>query len=97
MIRSKHVSALDPRLALIKAGVFSVLESRDSTVSGLDPTQRGPDPILGVRFVPMEVLDLTQRPGLYIQGSGTSAWGSRPAGDVPVCAALWTRGSTGPT
>jgi hypothetical protein len=65
-------------------------------VSGLDPTQRGPDPILGVRFPPVEVLDLTRRPGLYIQGSNTSAWGSGPAGDAPECAALWTRGGTGP-
>jgi hypothetical protein len=26
--------------------------------------------------VPVEVLDLTRRPGLYIQGSGTFLWGS---------------------
>jgi hypothetical protein len=45
-------------------------------VSGPDPSQRGPDPILGVRFAPVEVLDLTQRPGLYIQGSSTFPWGS---------------------
>jgi hypothetical protein len=57
-------------------------------VSGLNPTQRGPDPILGVRFAPVEVLDLTRRPGLYIRGSGTSAWGSGPAGDALECAAL---------
>jgi hypothetical protein len=90
------VSASDPHLALIKAWVFSVPESRDPAVSGPDPTQRGPDPILGVWFVPVEVLDLTRRPGLYIQGSGTSAWGSRPAGDAQECAALWTHGGTGP-
>jgi hypothetical protein len=42
------------------------------------------------------VLDLTRRPSLYIQASGTSAWGSGPAGDAPECAALWTRGGTGP-
>jgi hypothetical protein len=65
-------------------------------VSGPNPTQRSPDPILGVRFAPVEVLDLTRRPGLYIQGSGTSAWGSGPAGDAPECAALWTRDGTGP-
>jgi hypothetical protein len=64
MVRSGHVSAPDPRLAMIKAWVFSVLESRDLGVSGLDPTQRGPEPILGVRFAPAEVLDLTRRPGL---------------------------------
>jgi hypothetical protein len=45
-------------------------------VSGPDPTQRGPEPILGVRFAPVEVLDLTWRSGLYIQGSDTFPWGS---------------------
>jgi hypothetical protein len=63
---SGHVSASDPRLALIKAWVFFVPESRDPAVSGPDPTQRGPEPILGVRFAPVEVLDLSQRSGLYI-------------------------------
>jgi hypothetical protein len=82
------VSALDPHLALIKAWVFCVPESRDPAVSGPDTTQRGPDPILGVWFAPVEVLDLTRRPGLYIQGSDTSAWGSGPAGDAQECAAL---------
>jgi hypothetical protein len=76
-VRSGHVSTLDPRLALIKAWVFSVPESRDPAVSGPDPTQRGPEPILGVRFVPVEILDLTWRSGLYIQGSDTFPWGSR--------------------
>jgi hypothetical protein len=37
-IRSGHVSAPDPRLALIKAWVFSIPESRDPAVSGPDPT-----------------------------------------------------------
>jgi hypothetical protein len=41
-VKSGHVSASDPRLALIKAWVFSVPESRDPAVSGPDPTQRGP-------------------------------------------------------
>jgi hypothetical protein len=95
-IRSGHVSAPDPRLALIKAWVFSVPGSWDLAVSGPDPTQRGPNPILGVRFAPVEVLDLTRRPGLYIQGSSTSTWGSGPAGDAPEYAALWTCGGTGP-
>jgi hypothetical protein len=45
-------------------------------VSGPDPTQRGPKPILGVRFVPMEVPDLSRRSGMHIQGSGTLPWGS---------------------
>jgi hypothetical protein len=39
-IRSGHVSALDPRLALIKAWVLSVPESQDPAVSGPNPTQR---------------------------------------------------------
>ena len=76
MVWSGHVSAPGPRLALIKAWAFSVPESRDPAVSGPDPTQRGSDPILGVRSAPVEVLDLTRRPGLYIQGSDTFAWGS---------------------
>jgi hypothetical protein len=75
---SGHVSALDPRLALIKAWVFFVLESRDPAVSVPDPTQRGPEPILGVRFAPMEVVDLTLRSGLYTQGSDTFPWGPDP-------------------
>jgi hypothetical protein len=70
------VSAPDPRLALIKAWVFSVLEYRDPAVSGWDPTQGGPDPILGVQFAPVEVLDLTRRPGLYIKRSDPFPGGS---------------------
>jgi hypothetical protein len=77
MIRSGHVSAPGPRLALIKVRVFSIPESRDPAVSGPDPTQRGSDPIIGVRFAPVEVLDLTRRPDLYTQGSDTFPWGSR--------------------
>jgi hypothetical protein len=76
------VSAPDPRLALIKAWVFFVPESRDPAVSGLDPTERGPEPILGVRFAPVEVLDLTRRSVLYIQGSDTFPWGSAPTVDT---------------
>jgi hypothetical protein len=60
----------DPLLALIKAWVFFVLESQDPAVSGPDPTQRGPRPVPGVRFVPVEVLDLARRSGPYMQGSG---------------------------
>jgi hypothetical protein len=75
-IWSGHVSAPDHHLALIKAWVFFVPESLDPAVSGLDPTQRGPEPIPGVRFAPVEVLDLTRRSGLYIQGSVTFPWGS---------------------
>jgi hypothetical protein len=76
MVWSGHVSAPDPRLALIKAWAFIVPESRDPAMSGPDPTQRGPKPILGVRSAPVEVLDLTRRSGLYIQGSDTFPWGS---------------------
>jgi hypothetical protein len=35
---SGHVSAPDPRLALIKSWVFFALESRDPTVSSPDPS-----------------------------------------------------------
>jgi hypothetical protein len=38
MVWFGHVSAPDPRLALIKAWVFFVPDSRDPAVSGLDPT-----------------------------------------------------------
>jgi hypothetical protein len=76
MVRSEHVSAPDPSQALIKAWVFFAPESQDPAVSGPDPTQRGPEPILGVRFAPVEVLDLTRRSGPHIQGSGTFPWGS---------------------
>jgi hypothetical protein len=60
---SGHVLALGPRLALTKVRVLFVPEPRDPIVSGLDPTQRGPRPIPGVRFVPVEALDLIQRSG----------------------------------
>jgi hypothetical protein len=38
MVWFGHVSAPDPCVALIKAWVFIVPDSRDPTVSGLDPT-----------------------------------------------------------
>jgi hypothetical protein len=81
-IWSGHVSAPDPRLALIKAWVFLVSESWDPTVGGPDPTQRGPRPVLGVRFVPVEVLDPALRSGPCMEGSGTFPWGSRPTVDI---------------
>jgi hypothetical protein len=81
-MRFGHVSAPDLRLALIKAWIFFVPESWDPTVSGPDPTQRGSKPILGVQFAPVEVLDLTRRSGLYIQGSGTFPWGSESSVDT---------------
>jgi hypothetical protein len=62
MVWSGHVSALDHHLALIKAWVFFVPESRDPTEGGPDPTQRGPGPYpearsgyAGVRYFPMGV------------------------------------------
>jgi hypothetical protein len=67
---------------LIKAWVFFVPESRDPVVSGPDPTQRGLEPVLGVRFAPVEVLDLTWRSGPYVQGFGTFPWGSGLADDT---------------
>jgi hypothetical protein len=75
---SGHVSAPDPRLALIKACVFLVQESRDPAVSGPDPTQRDSGPVLGVRLAAVEVLDLTRRSGLYMQGFDTFPWGPDP-------------------
>jgi hypothetical protein len=45
---SGHVSAPDPRPALIKAWAFFALGSRDLVVGGLDLPQRGPDLIQGV-------------------------------------------------
>jgi hypothetical protein len=39
------------------------------------PHTGGTDPIPGVRFAHVEVLDQTWRPGPYIQGSGTFPWG----------------------
>jgi hypothetical protein len=67
---SGHVSTPDPRLVSIKVRLLFVPESRDPIVSGPDPTQRSPGPILGVQFVPVEVLNLTRRSGPYTQGSG---------------------------
>jgi hypothetical protein len=47
MVWSGHVSALNPRLALIKAWVFFVTESWDPAEGGPDPTQRGSGPVPG--------------------------------------------------
>jgi hypothetical protein len=77
-IWSRHVSALDPRLALIKVRVLLLLESWDLVVSDLGPTQGGLGPVLGVQSVLAEVLDPTRRFGLCIQGSGTFPWGPDP-------------------
>jgi hypothetical protein len=72
---SGHVSAPDPRLVLIKVWVLFVPESWDPAVSGPDPPQRSPEPIPGVQFVPVGVLDFTRRSSPYIQGSDTSHGG----------------------
>jgi hypothetical protein len=66
MVWSGHVSSPDPRVALIKAWVFFVLESRDPAESGPDPIQRGLGPVPVVRSVPTEVLDPAWRSGLYM-------------------------------
>jgi hypothetical protein len=44
VVWSGHVSASDPRLALIKAWVFFALESRDPIVSSPDPSRGVRDP-----------------------------------------------------
>jgi hypothetical protein len=72
---SRHMSAPDPRLALIKAWVFFVSESRDLAVSGPDPAQGGTG-------TPVEVLDLTRRSDPYVQGSDTFPWGYGPTVDI---------------
>jgi hypothetical protein len=82
MVWSGHVSALDPRLALIKAWVFFVPESRDPAEGGPDPTQRGPGPVPGVRSVPPVVLDPARRSDPDMQGSDTFPWGSGPTVDI---------------
>jgi hypothetical protein len=79
MVWPGHVSAPGLRLALIKAWIFFVLESRDPAGSDPNPTQRGPGPVPGVRSVFAEVLDPTRRSGPYIQGSDTFPWGSDPS------------------
>jgi hypothetical protein len=71
MVWSGHVSASDPRLALIKAWVFLVPESQDPAEGGPDPTQRGPGPVPRVRSVPAEALDPARRSGPDMLGSGT--------------------------
>jgi hypothetical protein len=66
-----HVSAPDPRLGLIKVRVLPLPGSRDPVCEwpGPPPPPRGPGPVRGVWFVPVEVLGLAWRSGLCIQGS----------------------------
>jgi hypothetical protein len=82
MVWFGHVAAPDPRLALIKAWVFFVPESRDPAEGGPDPTQRGPGPVPGVRSIFAVVLDPAQRSGPDMQGSVTFPWGSGPTIDT---------------
>jgi hypothetical protein len=85
MVWAGHVSAPGLHLALIKAWVFFVPESRDPARSDPDPTQRGLGPVLGVRSVSAEVLDPARRSGPYMQGSGTFPLGSGPIVDTLEC------------
>jgi hypothetical protein len=50
MVRTRVGSG--PRLALTKIRVLFVPEPRDPVVSGPDPAQGGPRPVLGVRARP---------------------------------------------
>jgi hypothetical protein len=70
--------ALDPHLALIKAWVFFVPESRDPAEGGSDPTQRGLGPVPGAWSVPVDVPDPARGSDLDMQGSITLPWGSGP-------------------
>jgi hypothetical protein len=67
-----HVSAPDPRLALIKAWVFFVPESRDLAVSDPDPTQRGLGPVPGVRVRPWRFWTLLGGPVRTYRGQALS-------------------------
>jgi hypothetical protein len=67
-----------PRLALIKAWVFFVLESRDPAEGGPNPTHKGSFPVPGVWSVHAEVLDPARGFSPNMQGSVTLPWGSGP-------------------
>jgi hypothetical protein len=56
--------------------------SWDLAVRGPDPAQRGSRAHPRGPGTLVEVLDLTRRSGLYVQGSDTSPWGSRPTVDT---------------
>jgi hypothetical protein len=81
-IWSGHVSAPDPRLALVEAWVFFIPESRDLVVSGPDPTQGGSGTRPRGPGIPVEVLDLTRRSDPYVQRSDTFPWRSGPTVDI---------------
>jgi hypothetical protein len=95
VVWSGHVSALDPRLALIKAWAFFVPESRDPTEGGPDLTQRGPGPVPGVRSVFAEVLDPAWWSGPHMQGSDTFPWGPDPPLISWGYCLPWSRGDPG--
>jgi hypothetical protein len=82
MVWSGHVSAPDPRLALIKSWAFFVPTSRDPAEGGPDLIQRGPGLVPGVRSVSVETLDPAWWSGPRMQGSGTFPWGSGPTVDI---------------
>jgi hypothetical protein len=85
MVWSGHVSAPDPRVALIKVWVFFVPESQDPAESDPDPIQRGRGPVPRLRSVLAGVLDPAWRSGPYMQGPDTFPWGSRPIVDTLEC------------
>jgi hypothetical protein len=78
---SGHVSSPDPRLGPVQGpcmfcprALLCVARTlHRGGGSGARP--RGPG-------TPVEVLDLTRRSGLYVQGSDTSPWGSGPTVDI---------------
>jgi hypothetical protein len=72
---SRHVSALDPRLALIKVRVLFVPESRDRAVSGPDPTQRVRDSSQGFCSCPWGSWTLPGGPVCIYRGPAPSHGG----------------------
>jgi hypothetical protein len=77
-IQSRHVSALDPRLALVKAWVVFVLEPRDLAVSGPKPTQGGSGPVPEVRARPWRFWTLPGGPVRTYRGPALSHGGPDP-------------------
>jgi hypothetical protein len=90
----RGAEAYTVRSALIKACVFSVPESWDLAVSGPDPTQRGLEPILGVRFAPVEVLDPEAR-SIYTRVRHFPMGIQTHCSYLGVYHLLWPRGGPG--
>jgi hypothetical protein len=93
---SGHVLALDPRLALIKAWVFFVPESRDLDVSVPDPPQRGLGPVPGVRARPWRFWTLPGGPVRTYRGPALSHGGPDPlliSWSISSSLATWRPGS----